>query len=203
MVGLVAPRSRRLAVACCLVVLSAAVAAPVQAAAVIDVTESLSPGDISLAAAFEAALVNGTPLSLGLFENVGLAGGLDLYAREGFGLSGSHPFLLGVGVKWTILTDRRDRPGLALWVGGHYWSGSVAGADSTLVLEHHMGAVTPYAGIDAALDFYSNDTDFKLGLLGGARIALGNRVGWFVEAGLGLLGVPHPHYIATGPRVAF
>lgn len=162
-------------------------------------TSSLAAGRLALGLEFQAGLVSGTPIEMNLHEMVGLAGGVDLYARQGIGLS-DQPFYLGVGVKWTLQTGRRDRPGIAVLAGGHYFIDHYGGADVTLLLDFTVGRATPFVALDANLDF-PDDVDLKLGLLGGVRIALVKNVAWFVEAGVGLTGSPRPHFVSTGPKI--
>src|SRR5438874_2355909 len=110
--------------------LVACVAFPALARAeILDTTGSRSAGELSLAGELQAGLSPGTPLSLNVHEAIGLAGGVDLVAKQGFGLSAPHDVYLGAGLKWTLLHDKSNAPGLALWAGGHFLTGAnVAGA---------------------------------------------------------------------------
>lgn len=160
---------------------------------------SLSAGHMALGLEFQAGLVSGTPLVLNLHEMVGLASGVDLCARQGIGLS-SQPFYIGAGLKWTFLTSRHDRPGLALLAGGHYFVNEYGGADTTLLIDYTINTITGFLGMDINLDF-PDGVDFKLGLYGGVRFALVRNVAWFIETGVGLTGNPKPHFISTGPKI--
>jgi hypothetical protein len=174
-------------------------------AEIMQTSGSLPAGGLSLGAEFQAGVyASPAPWLLNLHEAVGLIGGVDLYAREGLGLRNAN-FYVGAGVKWTPLTSRSDRPGIAILAGGHYVSSELAGADGSLLIDYTIKRVTPYLGLDTNLDFYSsnnrNDVDFKLGLIGGARIGLVPHVAWYVEGGLGITGDPKPHFITTGPKI--
>jgi hypothetical protein len=168
-----------------------------------DTTGSLAPGSLSLAAEFQADMYEGTPFLLNIHESVGLASGLDLFLRQGLGLS-DQGFYFGGGIKWTLLgaSSRHSRPGVAAWFGGHGRTrGGGGGADATIAVDYPFRRLRPYLGLDANLEFRSNDVEFLLGLFGGVRISIVQNIAWFVEGGLGILGNPRPHFISTGPRI--
>jgi hypothetical protein len=169
---------------------------------VLDTSVSRAAGAFSLAGEIEAH-TGGTPLMLSVYEAVGLTGGVDLVARQGFGLSGDHAVYLGGALKWTLLHDKAESPGLAVWAGGHYITAAdVAGADATLLIDHRFGRFTPYAALDMDLDFFSGGSELFLDIIGGARIGLSNRVAWFVEGGLGIAGDVKQNFVSTGPRIS-
>lgn len=164
-------------------------------------TQSLSAGKLALGLEAQAGLVDGTPMLLNLHQSVGLRGGFDIYAREGIGLGDNRQGVyIGAGIKWTILSGRRDRPGLALLAGGHYFISNYGGADATFYVDYTISRVTPYLALDLNVDF-PRDVDFKLGLLGGARIGVVQNVEWFIEGQVGFTGNPKNHLLATGPRI--
>ena len=168
----------------------------------LDTTQSLQAGNLGLAGEFEAGLTDNSPLLLRLHQAVGLAGGVDLYLREGLFLGGSHAFLVAGGAKWTFLSESAHRPGLALWIGGHYRTSGLAGADVQALIDKRFGRLTPFAGSHFWLDFGQGQSRANLRLIGGLRVAINSKVAWLVEAGLGLLGDPRPHFVSTGPRIA-
>lgn len=173
-------------------------------AEIMDTTGSLGSGSLSLGAEAQAALREGTPMMINAHEAVGLLGGLDLTLRQSAGVRHWDGFYLGAGVKWTLLSasSKRGRPGVATWLGGHFWtSGSVAGADASIAIDYPFGRFRPYIGLDSNLEFYDNDVEFAIGFFGGVRIGIVTNVVWFVEGGLGLAGTPKPHFISTGPKI--
>lgn len=173
-------------------------------AATMQTAGSLPAGKLSLGLELQADLIEGNPFSLGFHEVVGLAGGVDLYARECVGMNtpggASRPVYIGAGLKWTMLQGRRDNPGIALLAGGHYVFNSYAGADGALLIDYTIARVTPFLGLDANLDF-DDEVAFRMGLIGGVRVAVVSNVHWYVEGGLGLTG-SREHYIATGPAIS-
>lgn len=178
--------------------------APSAGAEIMDTTASLGPGSVSLAAELQAALRSGTPMLINAHEAIGLVGGVDLTLRQGVGLRNLDGVYLGAGVKWTLLSasSKRGRPGVATWVGGHFWSsGSIAGGDASIAIDYPIGRFRPYVGLDSNLEFSDNDVEFVIGFFGGLRIGIVKNVVWFVEGGLGLAGNPKPHFIATGPKI--
>ncbi|HET6344353.1 MAG TPA: hypothetical protein VFH51_05435 [Myxococcota bacterium] len=169
-------------------------------AEVLDTTASRPSGAFSIAGEIEG-MSRGDSLMLSVHEAVGLAGGVDLIARQGFGLTDNKSVYFGGGLKWTLLHDKPSAPGLAVWAGGHYWTGPVvAGFDATILLDHHFGRFTPYAGLDLNLEFSSGNSFLGLAVLGGGRIGLGSHIAWYVEGGLGLGGAGKFNFISTGPR---
>lgn len=168
-----------------------------------DTTASLRAGALSLAAEFQADVLNDTFMLVNLHEAIGLASGVDLVLRQGLPISGQG-FYFGGGIKWTLLTgsSKARRPGIAAYLGGHGRTGGSGGADAAILVDYSFSRVRPYIGLDANLDFGTpDDPAFSLGLYGGVRISLVTNVAWFVEGGLGILGTPRPHFISTGPRV--
>ena len=167
-----------------------------------DTSRSLRAGQLSLAAGFQAGFVADThPLLVNVHEAIGLAGGLDLYARQAIGLD-EQPLYLGAGIRWTLVSGRRNRVGVGLFAGGHLLTDNGgAGADGTLLVDYSLGKVTPYGAFDLNINFRENDTDTQVGLIGGVRIFMVQNVYWLVEGGLGLAGQPKPHFISTGPRI--
>jgi hypothetical protein len=165
---------------------------------------SLAAGDLALGAEFQAGLFQGNPLTLNLHESVGLRGGFDLYAREDIGMSNDAPnFYVGAGIKWTLMSNSRSRPGIAFLFGGHFYTDAdIAGADAAFLLDFRVGRVTPFAGLDFNLEFFDNDAQLFLTINGGARISVATNVSWFVEGGLGVSGEPKRHYVVTGPRIS-
>jgi hypothetical protein len=186
----------------CLAVGCLVVLIPLRAARaeVLDTTASRPSGAFSIAGEIEA-MSRGDALMLSVHEAVGLLGGVDLIARQGFGLTDSKSVYFGGGLKWTLLHDKANAPGVAVWAGGHYWTGpSVAGFDATILVDHRFGRFTPYAGLDLNLEFASGSSFLGLAVLGGGRIGLGSHIAWYVEGGLGLGGDAKFNFISTGPR---
>jgi hypothetical protein len=160
---------------------------------------SLSSGQLALGAEFQAA-PQPAPLSILLHQNVGLVGGLDLYAREGIPVSQPQAFYIGGGLKWSLLHEKGNYPSLGIWIGGHYWTDGVAGADITALLGHEFHYASPYGGLKYDLDFGNQYVAQKLRLLVGVRIPVVNHLSWYVEGAVGLVGEPRPHFLSTGPR---
>ena len=188
--------------ALCWLLLGLGLAARPAQAEYLDTTQSIPSGGLGLAGEFQAGLVHGSPLMLRLHQAVGLASGVDLYLREGFGLNGMHPFLFAGGAKWTIWPHVGRRPGLAIWLGGHYETTGVAGPDVQVLVDRRFGRWTPFAGSHFWVDFGNETSQANLRLLGGVRYSLHARIAWLVEAGAGLLGDPGPHFVSTGPRLS-
>ncbi|MBN1962947.1 MAG: hypothetical protein JW841_18595 [Deltaproteobacteria bacterium] len=164
-------------------------------------TGSLSAGTLALGLEFQAGLITGTPLELGLHEMVGLKGGFDLYARQGIQLRDDRTVYLGAGIKWTILTSNRQRPGVALLAGGHYWIDHWAGADGTIIFDYPIGRVTPLVGLDAKLDLPDSGAELRMGLLAIIRISVVTNISWFIEGEIGITGEPKSTFISTGPKI--
>ena len=174
-------------------------------AEIMDTTGSLAAGQFSLGFELQAGLAQPrSPTTLlNIHEAVGLAGGLDLYARQGISLGGGGSLYFGAGIKWAILRDGKSGPGLALWGGGHVWTGGGGGGDATLLLDHRFGSVTPYFGADLNIEVGGGEVDTRLGLLGGVRIIIVQHVAWFVEGGVGIVGDPALTFLSTGPKIVF
>jgi hypothetical protein len=171
-------------------------------AEIMETTRPLKAGNITLGVEFEAGLQSPAPLMLNFHEAIGLAGRFDLALREGIALR-TRDFYLGAAIKWTILLDSKDSPGLALWGGGHFLtSGSVGGVDATFMIDHTFDRFTPYLAADFNLDF-SDTVDAKFGFIGGCKVSLHRFVALFVEGGLGLTGAPKPHFVSAGIKVYF
>jgi hypothetical protein len=191
-------------------VLCFAVLAPASPAwaALQDTPSSLAPGAFDLG--FEAQFgaigayeTEGTPVSLNIHEAIGLSNGLDLQLQEGFGLDDPHEVYLGGAIKWTVLHDRKDRPAFAMWFGGHYLiHAGFGGIDITGTVAHRFGRFDPFLGLRYNVEFGDSDVDSFMGVIGGTPIALGSKVAWFVEGGVGFLGVVKSTYISTGPRIS-
>lgn len=191
------------------VAVSFLVASSAARAEIMDTTASLKPGNLSLGAEVQVGFHAGDyPFLVNLHEAVGLARGLDLQARQGIDASGHGAHYFGLGIKWTFLhAAAGHRPGIALWLGGHYILSGRGGADVTLAIDYPFGRVRPYLGLDNNIDFgHGDDIHFSLGLIGGVQIGIVEHVAWFVEGGAGFLatGGDHlPHLLSTGPRIYF
>jgi hypothetical protein len=169
-----------------------------------DTTGSLAAGSLSFAGEFQVETFDPSVMSVNLHEAVGLATGVDLVLRQGLPID-NQGFYFGGGIKWTLLSasSRARRPGVSAFAGGHGSTAGYGGADGAILVDYPIGRFRPYLGLDANIEFGRGNDDIQLllGLYGGTRIALVKNVSWFVEAGLGILGDPRPHFIATGPRV--
>ncbi len=175
-------------------------ALPAQAK-ILDTTRSLGSGHVGGAAGVDFGLSTPNTIRLELHERVGLAGGVDLYFEQYMGLRRESGLQVGAGLKWTLLSRKRDRAGFALRGGGLYHTGTeVAGLSATFLGDWSMGRLTPYAGLD--LDaWFQNGVDSNFTLLGGARIAVVKHVGAFVEGGLALTGARQRNFLAVGLRL--
>ena len=192
-----------------LAVLCLAVLLPGPAKAeIMDTTASLAPGHVSLGFEIQAGVRDPVPLELNFGQAIGLARGFDLYLRESIGAVNGRGVRFGAGIKWNLLHASRvhNRPGIALWLGGHGGTGSYdgGGADATLAIDYPFARVRPYLGLDANLEFGGSSSPRSvLGLIAGAQLSVVSHVSWFVEGGFGLLGATRPHFVSTGPRIYF
>lgn len=174
-----------------------AVSAPARAE-VLDTTRSLGAGHFRVSAGAEFGLSSPNPIRLDLQERLGLVGGLDLHLVQSIGLHREPGARFGGGLKWTVLSNTKARPGIALWGGGFYQTARrVAGATGRFAIDYRFGRVTPYAALDLDL-WFEDGVDTHLTLLGGARIGVVDHVGLFLEAGADLTGRRRDHLAAVG-----
>lgn len=168
-----------------------------------DTTRSLSAGQISFGSEFEAGLRDDSPFNLNLHEDIGLRSGLDLVLDQQIRLSNGDGFLLGGGIKWTLLRNRTGRrkksPGLAVWLTGFFdTGGDDAGFRGHFMVDNTWGRFTPYAALDLDIIF-SDDVVTPFTLIGGTRWALARNVAAFFEGGLGLN--EDTEFLSAGLRV--
>ncbi len=172
-------------------------------AEMMDTTASLSAGQLALGAEWQLGLADSSPMALNAREAVGLASGVDLQLRQGFGLNQNQPFYFGAEVKWTLRhgTAKKQRPGVALWAGGHFRAGGNGfGGDASIAIDYPFKGFRPYLAFDANLERINDDFDFMLAIIGGTRIGLSRRADLFVEIGWNLLD---PRLVGTGPYGRF
>lgn len=170
-------------------------------AKLLDTTSSLGPGHLGAAVGGEFALYAPNPIRLELHERVGLVGGLDLYLNQFVGLHRESGLRLGGGLKWSLMSRKKNRPGLALWAGGFYQTQrKAAGAAASFMIDSQFGRLTPYAALDMDM-WFENGVDTHFTLLGGTRIAIVKHVAAFLEAGGGLTGSRRNHFAALGLRL--
>ncbi|MEZ4273500.1 MAG: hypothetical protein R3C68_19310 [Myxococcota bacterium] len=175
-------------------------------------TESLAAGKVAVAAEFAAGLIDETIYALNLQEEVGLASGLDLRLRQGFGLNQGQPIYLEGGVKWTLVhaSPRHRRPGVALWLGGHVRTdGDGFGGDATVSVDYAFQKIRPYVGLDANLDFINDDTEVLLALILGAKYRASALLAVFIEGGVDIVGpdalptAAYAQFISGGIKLYF
>lgn len=173
-------------------------ASPAQAK-IMDTTQSRGAGQLSLGGEFQAT--DGAGATINLNEEIGLRSGIDLVLDQQFGVTDSAAdIVLGAGVKWTLLTNTRSSPGLALWATGIFnLDSDDAGFRGHFMVDNTWGKFTPYLALDLDIIF-DGDADAAFSLIGGSRIGLVRNVSAFVEGGLGITDAA-TEFLSAGIRV--
>ena len=210
----------------CALVAAWVVARPAPAAAeILDTTAVLRFPDFSLGAEVQGHLIDARiHPRLNLHGGLGLAYGLELYFRQGVGLLHGDSHFSAAGIKWQIIehvhTERKKRPGLALWGGVHVrWAGrrSVVtdpGADLSIALDYGFWKFRPYVGLDFDFDYVIDDEGdpnnpgdhFRFGtqVIAGCRFLVVRWLAFFAEASIGVGGYGptyrHAHHLGAGIR---
>lgn len=182
-------------------------AQPVRAE-LMDTTASLRAGQLGLGAEFMAGFQEPTPMVLTLREAVGLASGVDLQFRQGFGLNQSQPFLFGGGLKWTLLHGSRKhtRPGISIYAGGHYRTESPSlGGDANITFDYPFRGVRPYLALVFHLISFPGDLRLMFDFVGGARISMGSfdlyiEMGWDISGPRNIGAGPYGRFVASGVK---
>ncbi len=170
-------------------------------AGVFDGSTALGPGKLSLAGEFRAEMESPNPLWANFYQRVGLASGLGLYLREEIPLERGEGLKLGGGLKWTILPDKKDTPGLALWGGGYYnLDARHAGARVAFLIDNRWGRFAPYGALE--LDsYFSGGVQTQLFAILGLRLILGKQVDWVTEFSPTFGNEASSYYLSTGLRL--